>query len=38
MQEVERWNPRRSFPTVVINDKEAVVGYDADKIKELLGM
>jgi glutaredoxin-like protein NrdH len=38
MQEVERWNPRRSFPTMVINDEEAVVGFDADRIRELLGM
>jgi glutaredoxin-like protein NrdH len=36
IQEVERWNPRRSFPIIVINGKEAVVGYDVDRIKELL--
>ena len=38
LQEVERWNPRRSFPTMVIKEEEAVVGFDADRIKELLGM
>jgi glutaredoxin len=31
------WNPQLSFPTLVINDQECVVGFDQDKIKEILG-
>lgn len=38
MDEVEKWNPRRSFPTIVINDKDCIVGYKEDKIKEALGL
>ena len=36
MNEVEKCNPRRSFPTVVINDDVCVVGYQEDQIKEAL--
>ncbi len=36
MKEVERYNPSRSFPTIVINGK-AIVGYREDEIKEALG-
>jgi glutaredoxin len=34
--EVRQLNPRGSFPTVKIDD-EVVVGYDDDRILELLG-
>lgn len=37
-EEVERWNPSCSFPTIVIENKECVVGYDEDEIKEKLGL
>ncbi len=36
-KEVMRWNPRGSFPTVVINDKICIVGYDEQKINEVIG-
>ena len=36
MDEVRRWNPRCSFPTVVINGKDCFVGYKPDKLEELL--
>ena len=36
VQEVERWNPRLSFPTVVINDAKVVVGYQESEIREAL--
>jgi glutaredoxin-like protein NrdH len=36
IKELERWNPRRSFPTLVINN-ECIVGYKEDKIKEAIG-
>jgi len=32
MEEVKRWNPQSSFPTVVINNK-CIVGYDEQKIR-----
>ena len=33
-----KWNPSISFPTVVINNKDAVLGYEPDEIKEKLGL
>jgi glutaredoxin-like protein NrdH len=36
MKELDGWNPRRTFPTLVIED-ECIVGYKEDKIKEVLG-
>lgn len=33
---VKRWNPKESFPTTVINDELAVVGYKPDEIKNAL--
>jgi len=38
IEEIEKWNPRCSFPTVVINDEECIVGYKEEKIKEVLGL
>jgi glutaredoxin-like protein NrdH len=36
MEEVERWNPLCSFPTVVINQKECFVGFKPDRLMEIL--
>lgn len=38
MQEVQKWNPRRSFPTVVVDDKDVIVGFKVDDLKETLGL
>jgi glutaredoxin-like protein NrdH len=35
-KEISKWNPRGSFPTIIIDDKQSIVGYDENKIKELL--
>lgn len=35
--EVRRWNPKSSFPTLVINDEDCIVGCDERKIREVLG-
>ncbi len=32
-----RWNPRGSYPIIVIDDTQGIVGYDPEKIKEVLG-
>jgi len=37
LEDVKKFNPRCSFPTVVIG-KTVVVGYKEDKIKEALGV
>ncbi|MDN7024914.1 glutaredoxin family protein [Methanoculleus sp. FWC-SCC1] len=36
LEEVERWNPRGSFPTLVINDEHVIVGFQEDAIREAL--
>ena len=36
MKQIRKWNPRSSFPTVVINDKLCVVGFKEDEIREAL--
>ena len=37
MNEVEKWNPSGSFPTLVINDKKSIVGFREQEIREALG-
>ena len=38
LDDLERWNPRTSFPTIVINDDRCIVGFKEDEIKEALGL
>jgi glutaredoxin-like protein NrdH len=38
MDDIRKWNPSCSFPTIVINNKECIVGFKEDKIKEVLGL
>jgi glutaredoxin len=35
-REIRQWNPSTSFPTIVIDNQQSVVGYKPEKIKELL--
>jgi glutaredoxin-like protein NrdH len=37
IEEIKKWNPKCSFPTLVINDESCIVGYKEDKIKEAIG-
>jgi glutaredoxin-like protein NrdH len=37
MKIVRKHNERGSFPTIVINNEHCVIGYDIDKVKEILG-
>jgi glutaredoxin len=34
MREVSRWNPSISFPTLVIDDASAIVGFKEDEVRE----
>jgi glutaredoxin len=34
--EVKKWNPSVSFPTIVINNSKAIVGFKETEIKEAL--
>jgi len=35
-KEIKRWNPRCSFPTIVVNQETCVVGFKEEQIKEIL--
>jgi len=37
LQDVKNFNPRCSFPTIIIGDK-VIVGYKENEIKEALGI
>jgi len=37
MNMVEKFNPHGSFPTLVINDKKAIIGFREQEIREALG-
>ncbi len=32
MKKLEKWNPRCSFPTLVIHDEKCIVGFKEDEI------
>ena len=36
-EEIRRWNPACSFPTLVIDKERCIVGYKNDEIREALG-
>jgi glutaredoxin-like protein NrdH len=37
IEQVKKWNPQLSFPTLVINDEKCIVGFNEDEVKENLG-
>jgi glutaredoxin-like protein NrdH len=37
MEEVKRWNPDCSFPSIVIDQATCIVGFNEEKIKAALG-
>ena len=36
VEEIKRWNPQSSFPTLVINNDSCIVGFDEGKIRRIL--
>jgi glutaredoxin len=38
LEELKKFNPNCSFPTTVINDTKAVIGFQPDKIAKELGL
>ena len=34
---IQRWNPTGNYPTIVIDDRECLAGYDEEKIRARLG-
>ena len=37
LEDVKKWNPRCSFPTIIIGEK-VVIGFREEEIKEALGL
>jgi glutaredoxin-like protein NrdH len=37
-KQVEVWNPRCSYPTLVINDRQCIVGFKEEEIRGALGL
>lgn len=37
LEEIKKWNPKCSFPTIIIGE-EVIVGFKEDAIKEALGL
>ena len=35
-EELKKWNPRGSFPTVVIDNKKCIIGFKEDEIRQAL--
>jgi glutaredoxin-like protein NrdH len=38
MDEVEKWNPKGSFPTIVVRNEKSIVGFQEKEIREALGV
>ena len=36
--EIREWNPRVSFPTIVIDGAQCVIGFKTDELKQVLGL
>jgi glutaredoxin len=36
VDELKKWNPKSSFPTLVIDDASCVVGFKEDEIKKAI--
>jgi len=38
LRQLIKFNPNKSFPTIVVNDETTIIGFDVDKIKAVLGL
>ncbi len=38
VEQIRRWNRAVSFPTIVLDGEQCVVGYKPDQLKEVLGL
>ena len=38
VKELQRWNPRRNYPTIVIDDDIVIVGFHENRLREALGL
>jgi len=33
--EIQKWNPMGSFPTIIVDDRECIIGFQEDKIRSV---
>ena len=38
LEEVKRYNPKLTFPTIIINGDRIIIGFNEKEIKEALGL
>ena len=38
LDEVRKWNPRTTFPTIVIDDEKSVRGFKEEQLREALAL
>ena len=38
LKDLKKWNPRYSYPTIIVNDKKCIVGFKEDEIKKAIGI
>jgi glutaredoxin len=36
-EEIRKWNPYVTFPTLILNEKECIIGYKENRLKEVFG-
>jgi glutaredoxin len=36
VEQIKKWNPSLSFPTLVVNDEIAIVGFKEDEIRRVI--
>ena len=36
MTDIMKWNPKCSFPTMVVDNQQCIIGYDENKIREVV--
>ncbi len=35
-EEIMKWNPKCSFPTMVVDNQQCIIGYNEEKIREVV--
>ena len=38
IETVRKWNPKGSFPTVIVDEQHVIVGYKPEQLEEALGI
>lgn len=38
LETVRQWNPKATFPTIVIDDQQVIAGFKEDQLREALGL